>query len=55
VARVPDNPSFHLHLGMALYDAGVKQLAKKELEKAMQYKPSAVDQAKIKELVERIG
>jgi tetratricopeptide (TPR) repeat protein len=55
VARVPDNPSFHLHLGMALYDAGEKQLAKKELEKAMQYKPSAVDQAKIKELVERIG
>jgi tetratricopeptide (TPR) repeat protein len=55
VARVPDNPSFHLHLGMALYDAGEKQLAKKELEKALQHKPSAAEQAKIKELVGRIG
>jgi tetratricopeptide (TPR) repeat protein len=55
VARVPDNPSFHLHLGMALLDAGEKQLAKKELEKAMQHKPSAAEQVKIKDLVERIG
>ncbi|HXA64887.1 MAG TPA: tetratricopeptide repeat protein [Bryobacteraceae bacterium] len=55
VARVPDNPSFHLHLGMALLDAGEKQLAKKELEKAMQHKPSAAEQAKIKDLVARIG
>jgi tetratricopeptide (TPR) repeat protein len=55
VARVPDNPSFHLHLGMALLDAGERQLAKKELEKAMQHKPSAAEQAKIKELVARIG
>jgi tetratricopeptide (TPR) repeat protein len=55
VARVPDNPSFHLHLGMALYDAGEKQLAKKELERALQHKPSATEQVKIKELVARIG
>jgi len=55
VARVPNNPSFHLHLGMALLDAGEKQLAKKELEKAMQNKPSAAEQAKIKDLVDRIG
>ena len=55
VARVPDNPSFHLHLGMALYDAGEKQLAKKELEKALQHKPSAAEQTKIKELAARIG
>ncbi len=55
VARVPDNPSFHLHLGMALYDAGEKELAKKELEKALQHKPSPAEQAKIKELAARIG
>ena len=55
VARVPDNPSFHLHLAMALFDAGEKQLAKKELEKAQRHKPSAAEQAKIKELVGRIG
>ncbi len=55
VTRVPDNPSFHLHLGMALYDSGQKQLAKKELEKALQHKPSAGERVKIKELVGRIG
>ena len=55
VARVPGNPSFHLHLGMALLDAGEKQLAKKELEKALQHKPSAAEQVKIKDLVARIG
>jgi Flp pilus assembly protein TadD len=55
VARVPDNPSFHLHLAMALYDAGEKQPAKRELERALQHKPSAVEQAKIKELAARIG
>ena len=54
VARVPTNPSFHLHLGMALLDAGEKQLAKKELEKALQHKPSAAEQVKIKDLVARI-
>jgi Flp pilus assembly protein TadD len=55
VVRVPDNPSFHLHLGMALYDAGKKNLAKSELEKALRHKPSAHELAKIKELVRRIG
>jgi tetratricopeptide (TPR) repeat protein len=55
VARVPDNPSFHLHLGMALYEAGKKNLAKNELEKALRHKPSAHELAKIQELVRRIG
>lgn len=55
VTRVPDNPSFHLHLAMALYDAGEKQLAKKELAAALRHKPSVAEQAKIKELAARIG
>ena len=55
VERVPNNPSFHLHLGMALLDAGEKQLAKKELEKALQHKPSAAEHVKIMDLVARIG
>ena len=55
VARAPDNPSFHMHFGMALYDAGEKQHAKKEFESALQHKPSATEEAKIKELVARIG
>ncbi len=55
VNRDPSNPSFHMHLGMALYDAGEKQQAKKELETALRHKPSATEQAKIKDLVARIG
>ncbi len=55
VNREPSNPSFHMHLGMALYDAGEKQQAKKELEAALRHKPSPTEQAKIKDLVARIG
>ncbi len=55
VAREPDNPSFHMHFGMALYDAGDMRLAKKELESALKHKPSAIEAAKIRELVARIG
>ena len=55
VAREPNNPSFHMHFGMALYDAGQMQLAKKEFENALRHKPSPSEEAKIKELVSRIG
>jgi tetratricopeptide (TPR) repeat protein len=55
VIREPANPSFHMHLGMALYDAGDKIQAKKELETALRHKPSLTEQAKIKDLVARIG
>ena len=55
VARAPANPAFHLHLAMALFDAGDKLRAKRELEVARKYKPSADEEAKIKELAERIG
>jgi hypothetical protein len=40
---------------MALYDAGEKQLAKKELETARRHKPSAGEEVKIRELAARIG
>jgi len=55
VSRAPDHPLYHLHLAMALYDAGEKELAKKELATALTKKPSPIEQAKIKELVARIG
>ncbi len=55
VTRAPENPGFHLHLGMALYDAGEKQLAKKELEAALRHKPSGAEETKIKELAAKIG
>jgi tetratricopeptide (TPR) repeat protein len=54
VSRVPNNPSFHLHFAMALYNARKYELAKKELEKALHYNPSASEQYKIKELMARI-
>lgn len=55
VSRAPDQPLYHLHLAMALYDAGEKEQAKKELATALTKKPSAIEQAKIKELAARIG
>jgi tetratricopeptide (TPR) repeat protein len=55
VGRVPDNPSFHLHLAMAFFDSGEKELAKKELEKALEHNPSPAEQMKIKELADRIS
>ena len=53
VARAPANPAFHLHLAMALFDAGDKLRAKRELEVARKYKPTAIEQAKIEELEAR--
>ena len=55
VSRAPEHPSYHLHLAMALYDAGDKEQAKKELATALTKKPSPIEQAKIKEFAARIG
>jgi len=55
VARVPQNAAYHLHLAMALYDQGNKAQAKKELDAAQKYRPSAVELTKIRELASRIG
>jgi len=55
VTRMPDNPSVHMHLGMALFDTGDKLQAKRELETALRHNPSASEQATIKELVAKIG
>ena len=55
VTRAPEQPLYHLHFAMALYDAGDKEQAKKELATALTKKPSPHEQAKIKELAARIG
>ena len=54
VVKDPANATFHYHFGMALLQKGDRPSAKKELENAMQNKPSKDDDAKIRELLQRI-
>ncbi|HLK21584.1 MAG TPA: tetratricopeptide repeat protein [Bryobacteraceae bacterium] len=55
VSQKPDNPTFHLHLAMALYQKGDRPLAKKELEAALRNKPTEKDQAAIRQLLAKVG
>jgi tetratricopeptide (TPR) repeat protein len=52
--KVPGNPTFHYHYGMALLQKGDKQSAKSEFEKALSDKPSKDDEAKIRDLLAKI-
>jgi predicted Zn-dependent protease len=54
VGKVPDNPTFHYHYGMALLQKGDKPSAKKELEAAMSRNPSKDEAGKIRELLTKI-
>lgn len=53
-AQVPSNPTFHYHYGMALLQKGDKSSAKKELELALADKPSKGDEAKVRELLQKL-
>jgi tetratricopeptide (TPR) repeat protein len=53
-AQVPDSPTFHYHYGVALLQKGDKPSARKEFEKALADKPSMGEEAKIKELLQKI-
>ena len=55
VSKRPENPIFHLHLALALYQKGERPEAKKELETALRNKPSEREQGKIKELLAKVG
>lgn len=55
VARKPDSSPFHLHLALALYQKGDRPSAKRELRAALQHQPSPQDEAKIKELLAKVG
>ncbi|HPQ15835.1 MAG TPA: tetratricopeptide repeat protein, partial [Bryobacteraceae bacterium] len=55
VTRKPDVSTFRYHLGMALYTKGDKAQARKELQAALQLKPSPAEAAKIKELMDKLG
>jgi tetratricopeptide (TPR) repeat protein len=54
VQRDPTNYNFHYHYGMALAQKGDKASARKEFETALQNKPSKDDEAKIRELLQKI-
>jgi len=55
VSKRPNNPLYHYHLALALFQKGDKLSAKKELATALTLKPSAADQARIRELIGKIG
>ena len=54
IRKTPENPAFHLHLAMALYQKGDRPLAKKELETALQNKPTEKEQIKIKQMLAKV-
>lgn len=51
----PQNPTFHYHLGIALYQKGDRLGARQALQTALRNKPSAEEAAKIKELMSKVG
>jgi tetratricopeptide (TPR) repeat protein len=50
VARSPENPAFHLHLAIALYQKGDRPWARRELAAASRNNPDSRQQDKIREL-----
>lgn len=55
VSQRPSSAPFHLHLALALYQKGDRPKAKRELEAALRYQPTAKEQVKIKELLAKVG
>jgi tetratricopeptide (TPR) repeat protein len=55
VSKRPNNPLYHYHLALALFQKGDKPSAKKELSTALALKPSPADQMRIRELMGKIG
>jgi len=53
--KYPSDASFRYHLGLALYQKGVKSLARKELEAALADHPSPQDQLRIRALLDSMS
>jgi tetratricopeptide (TPR) repeat protein len=53
--RQPQRSTFHYHLGMALFQKGDRAQAKQALLTALRNKPAKDEEAKIRELLGRIG
>ncbi|MBE7541610.1 MAG: CPBP family intramembrane metalloprotease [Solibacteraceae bacterium] len=52
-AKHRDNPVYHYHLGMALYQKGDRGGAKQSLQTALSLRPAKDDEVKIRELLTR--
>lgn len=55
VKKSPDNSTFHYHLGAALAAKGDKEKARAALNTALSKRPAKDEEAKIKELLTRLG
>jgi tetratricopeptide (TPR) repeat protein len=55
LSTAPDNPAYHYHLAMALYQKGDKQGAKQALDEAIKRGPKPPEQQGIKELMAKVG
>jgi tetratricopeptide (TPR) repeat protein len=53
--KEPGNPTFHYHLGMALYQKGDRVAARQALQNALRNKPAPDEAARIKELLSKVG
>lgn len=53
--KEPNNPTFHYHLGVALYQKGDRPAARQALQTALRHKPSPDEAARIKELLQKLG
>ena len=51
VTAEPKNPAFHYHYGMALLQKGDRPAARRELQMAIDDKPSKDDASKIRDLL----
>ena len=54
-AKHHDNPTYHYHLGMALYQKGDRGGAKQSLQTALSLRPSREEEAKIRELITKVS
>jgi Flp pilus assembly protein TadD len=54
-AKVPNNPTFHLHYCMALAQKGDRAAASKECKTAMGLNPPPEDAAQLRELLAKLG
>ncbi len=55
VTKDPKNAGYRYHLAMALFQKGDRPTARKQCEQALQNNPSKDEQAKIKDLLNKIG
>ncbi|MBI4892639.1 MAG: tetratricopeptide repeat protein [Acidobacteria bacterium] len=53
--KQPRNPTYHYHLGVALFQKGNKSAAKQSLQTALSLNPSKADEVKIRELLAKLG